>query len=224
MLVRVVTGVIVTCLMTGVVGAQTYQVVPLKESAPKQGLAASIAETLAPTGYRVVQGDKVVCDVWLCSQWNVKPDFQPSFNVLYPFNVGDLIGVVRFPAPGSDFRKQQLAAGLYTLRYAQQPQDGNHVGTSDTLDFLLLVRAADDTSPAALDPMALIEKSAKAANSTHPAMFALRPMGAEVDRLPALIHDEERELWSLRAQGRGKAGDATGAQAIEFVVIGHAPD
>jgi hypothetical protein len=224
MLVRVVTGVFATCLMTSGLTAQSYRVVPLKESAPKQGLAPAIAETLAPSGYRVLQGDKVVCDVWLRSQWELKPGFQPSFNVLYPFEVGELIGVVRFPTPGSDFRKQQLAAGLYTLRYAQQPQDGNHVGTSDTLDFLLLVQAADDTSPKTIDPMALIEKSAKAAKSTHPAMFALRPMGAEVDSLPALIHDEERELWSLRVQGRGKSGEETRAQAIEFVVVGHAPE
>ena len=44
---------------------------------------------------------------------------------------GTLVGAIRVGAAWTDIRGHGMKPGVYTLRYGQQPQDGNHVGTSD---------------------------------------------------------------------------------------------
>ena len=85
---------------------------------------------------------------------------------------GQLIGALRVPegTTFTDFRGQEIKPGVYTLRYGQQPQDGNHIGTSELADFLLALPAEADTElkPIA-DADALSQKSAEAAGSTYSA-------------------------------------------------------
>ena len=45
----------------------------------------------------------------------------------------------------TDFRGQEIKKGVYTLRYGQQPEDGNHIGTSELADFLLAIPAGVDS-------------------------------------------------------------------------------
>src|SRR5689334_1580185 len=63
--------------------AADYKVDVLKDGPPK-GLAADVAAQLSPTGYKVVEGDKAVCEIWLAKAWTTKDDFQPSDTILYP--------------------------------------------------------------------------------------------------------------------------------------------
>jgi hypothetical protein len=98
----------------------------------------------------------------------------------------------------SDFRKQPLAPGLYTVRYGQQPQDGNHVGTSDFSDFLLALPAGDDKSSKKLDSVKDLQTlSAAAAGTAHPAILQLLPSEQKTPAKPALAHDAAREFWTL---------------------------
>jgi hypothetical protein len=135
----------VLLLMAGAACAADYRLETIKQAAPADDISPEIAAALAPTGFKVVQGEKrTLCEIWLAKTWTVTPGFQPSDSVLYPLAVGEFIGVLRFPRKGSDFRGQEIAAGMYTLRYANQPVDGNHVGTSPTRDFLLLSPAKSE--------------------------------------------------------------------------------
>src|SRR5688572_26339551 len=148
--------------------AQEHRVQPLDEAPPADAISADIAKVLNPKGVRIVRGeDRAVVDLWLAKEWNVKSDFKASASVLYPFEVGTLIGVARFKNRGNDFRDQEIPAGVYTIRYAQQPVDGNHVGTSDTRDFLVLLPAGEDQSVAPMAEMAMIELSPKVTGGTH---------------------------------------------------------
>ena len=63
-------------------------------------MAPAVAAQLAPTGYKVTNGARTVCEVWLAKEWPVKPGFAPSISVLYPFDMGQLIGVVRYKRKG----------------------------------------------------------------------------------------------------------------------------
>jgi hypothetical protein len=202
--------------------AQEHRAQPLDEAPPADAISADIAKALNPKGVRVVRGeDRAVVDLWLAKEWNVKSDFKASTSVLYPFEVGTLIGVARFKNRGNDFRDQEIPAGVYTIRYAQQPVDGNHVGTSDTRDFLVLLPAGEDQSVAPMAEMAMIELSPKVTGGTHPAMMALLRSG-KAESAPTIHHDAERELWSVRQQGNAKAGGKTQPLPIEIVVVGHA--
>lgn len=204
--------------------AAEHRVESLKEGPPADGLSPEVAARLAPSGLRVLRDKAPLCDIWLCKDWAVPADFKPSTEVLYPFQSGQLIGVVKYARKGADFRDQDIAPGLYTLRYAQQPADGNHVGTSPTRDFLLLTQAAKDKSPETLDPKKLASLSAEAAGSSHPALLSMQKVEGESAFLPVIRHNEEHDWWIVRFGGKAKAGDQTKPLVVELIVVGKAAE
>ena len=90
------------------------------------------------------------------------------------------------------------------------------MGTFPTRDFVLLLPAADDKSPATIaDYKSLIKASAASAGTSHPAIFPLfKPAEGE---MPAIRHDEEHDWWIVRFSGAGK-------QTFEMVIVGHAAE
>jgi hypothetical protein len=203
--------------------AQQYTVEVVEEKPPGDELSQQIVDQLAPTALRIKKGEnRTLCEIWLRKAWPVAADFSPTAELLYPLKVGELLGVVRYLSKGGDFRDQEIARGVYTIRYAQQPQDGNHIGTSDTRDFLLLLRAEDDTESDPLDEQEMIDQSMEAANTAHPAMLSLLEAGDDNDQaLPAMHHDQDRNFWSVRLSNQSTAGDNNAELTLEFVVVGH---
>lgn len=222
MRLRICSTSIVLVLLASFASAQEYQVQKLPESPPADVLSPEVAATLDPAGLRVVKGQKTIVDLWLAKEWPAKAGFQPSTTVMYPFEPGTLIGVARYKNRGGDFRNQEIPAGVYTIRYAQQPEDGNHVGTSDTRDFFLLLPAAADKDPAKLAEPKMFQTSAKSAGTTHPTMLSLLRSG-EGDA-PAVQHDADRDLISVRVKGQAKSSDKTTPLAVTVVVVGHAAE
>jgi hypothetical protein len=197
---------------------------PLAEPPPADELAPAVATAMAPQGYRVLRGEsRRVCDVWFCNQWDLPQEQSASEQVAYPFAPGQLIGVIRFARRGSDFRGQEIASGVYTLRYGLQPVDGNHVGTSDSRDFLLLLPAEEDTTTDPLEEDRLFELSKAAARTTHPAsLYLARPAGE--GEVPRLEHESSREWWLLVVANPAKQGDAVRELKLSLVVVGQASE
>lgn len=211
--------ILFVCLFTVHAWSADYRVEPLTEGPPTDELQDGIAATLRTDGVRVIRGTKATyCDLWLCKTWDVPADFKARPEVLYPFQAGQLIGVVRFDRKGADFRDQDIDKGVYTIRYGQQPVDGAHVGTSPTRDFLLLIRAEDDPNVAPTGKDELIKRSAAAAESSHPCLLSMQRRTAET--YPSMRHAEETDWWILALQGT--AGEK--ALSIEFVIAGVAAE
>ena len=205
--------------------AVEYRVEVLNEPPPADALSAEVVEKIATTGFKVIRGsNRTVCEIWPCQQWTVKPNFKPSVALLYPFEPGQLIGILRFPRRGSDFRDQTISQGAYTLRYALQPIDGNHEGTSPTRDFLLLVRAEDDTSAEPMDVEELSEQSAAAAESTHPAMLCLQRAQAQdaTNNGLSIRHDAANDWWLVHFFGKASANGKQLDVPVDLIVVGHA--
>lgn len=218
---RMLPAVFIAVCLAGPSLGDELRVEPLKEAPPADALSKEVAGALSSTGLRVTEDDETVCDIWLAEQWSVKPDFQPTLQVLYPFEPGQFIGVMRLPGKFSDFRDQTISKGVYTLRYAQQPVDGNHVGTSPTRDFLVLVAADKDKKVAQMKYDELASLSAEAAESTHPALLCMQNVvGKET---PAMRHFEQRQWWMVRFEGQAKAGK-TEPLPVELIVSGHAAE
>jgi hypothetical protein len=186
------------------------------------GLNEKIAAALDPHGATVVGKDGALCTIWLAKALPVKPDFKPGLMVKYPFTTGELAGAMRVESSEfTDFRGQPIQPGVYTLRYGQQPQDGNHVGTSPLSDFLLAIPAAADSNPAPIKMKTLFRQSSKAVGTNHPAIFSLLP-AEEKTESPKIEHDESKEYWILHTTATGKAGDQTHPVPLRLVVIGNA--
>ncbi len=185
-------------LLSTVASADDLKIEEVKAS--PEGIAAPILEKLSETCYRVSGENGVICEVWLAREVAVKPDFKASLSVKYPFTPGELIGAIHLPTEGAatDFKGQELPTGTFTLRYGQQPQDGNHLGTSEVSDFLLACVADQDKTPDVIpNKKDLFKLSATAAETTHPAIFLLVPPKGDAAEKSSLEHDEDKELWVL---------------------------
>jgi hypothetical protein len=88
---------------------------------------------------------------------------------------GALVGAVRVTGAFKDVRGRTVEPGVYTLRYGQQPQNGDHLGVSPFREFLLMSPAALDTDPSAPGYDAVTKLSARTIGTSHPAALSLDP-------------------------------------------------
>lgn len=202
--------------------AQEYQV-SAAEAAPMGALAPEISALLEGKGVKLSKGSTVVCELWFAKEWPVEADAKTGGEVIYPLTVGQVIGAIRFPKKASDFREQDVPAGVYTLRYAQQPVDGAHVGTSPTRDFLAMSPAAKDRDPKGMDYKALVGVSKETTGTAHPGILSLQRVeggGAS----PAVREVKEKEWVIVRVVGKMKQGGSVKDLPIDLVVVGKAAE
>lgn len=215
-------GVLTLC-WTGISLASEPHKLESFKSAPPAGLSDKIAAQLDENAYRVIGPNGPVLEIWLVKEVATREDFKPTLTVKYPFTSGQLLGAARLPTAGAalDFRGQELAAGVYTLRYGLQPQDGNHLGSSDTSDFGLACLATMDKDPAPVSKVPdLFKLSAKAAGSAHPAIFQMVPPPAAAYKAPVLKHNEDKDTWILQTNFHAKSKDKVVDLPVQIVTVG----
>jgi hypothetical protein len=203
--------------------AADQKVDALKEA--PAGLSTEIAAAINSTGYRITGKAGVICDVWLAKEIPLKPNFKSSIQIKYPFQTGQLIGVIRFPegSKPTDFRGQALKPATYTLRYGLQPNDGNHLGTTEfgTRDFLVGCSPKTDVDPKRVEDIKdLFKLSGQAAGTTHPAIFLLIPPPEKPYDAAGVTHDDEKHLVIFQANASGKDGDKAVAVPVSVVTVG----
>ncbi len=144
---------------------------------PPAALAEPVRAALTKDALVVRAGDAVVMRVWFRDPIPVKATPEQLANgVTYrEIPEGALVGAIEFPKAFTDFRKQELAAGVYTLRFAVQPDIGDHTGTAPHPDFCLLSPAAKDKSADPMEKKDLIELSSTVNEGKHPAVLLLFP-------------------------------------------------
>ena len=212
-----------TALVAILALAAAAQAAPKLETAkdkPK-GVSPKISAALESTGHRITGDKGMIAELWFAKSPIVTSEFKPTLNVKYPFANGRFLGVlvVGKGSTYTDFRGQEVKPGAYTLRYGRQPVDGNHVGTSETHDFLLALPAKIDADPKPLRNLKKLHTtSAKSAGATHPAIFSLLP--PEKGAKAGLSHDADKNLHILTATIDGKSSGKTTKVAVRMVVIG----
>jgi hypothetical protein len=204
-------------------GQDEFKIEALKES-PPDALAAPVKTALSADGYRVVNGQgKPVVDFWLrkaipASGRPSGPKGAVSFPVLAE---GELLGALRFPSDGHDYRDQPIATGVYTIRYGLQPINGDHLGVSPYRDFALLVAAKKDSSVDAVPRKKLEEQSAEAAGTSHPAVLMLLPPPDDA-KAASMVHDDAKDTWGavvpLALAVKGET--APSSLVVQLVVAG----
>ncbi|MFO0797663.1 MAG: hypothetical protein U0804_09295 [Gemmataceae bacterium] len=144
---------------------------------PPAALAEPVRTLLSKEALVVRGGDAVVMRVWFRDVIPVKATPEQLANgVTYrEIPEGELVGAIEFPTAFTDFRKQELPAGVYTLRFAVQPDIGDHTGTAPHPDFCLLSPAGKDRSAEPVDKKDLIETSSLVNEGKHPAVLLLFP-------------------------------------------------
>jgi|ERR1035441_2289320 hypothetical protein len=179
-------------------------------SAPPADLAPAFAASLQQQGVKILgPGDSVYCEVWFRTKVPTGPKSTDDAITL-SLPQGAFLGVIRFAGPAQDRRGQSLKAGTYTLRYSQYPVNGDHQGVAPQRDFVLLVRASDDTDPSAAPGYdALVALSAKASGTPHPAVLSI--WNSASDKFPNFNKQNDHD-WVLDV----KVGDAP----ISIILVG----
>lgn len=220
---RIVLAILMVVGCAAAAAAADYKIE--KAGAPPEELAPAVRETLAAEGVRVVGPAGPLCEIWLRKAVPARAGAAPELGIAYPqLAEGSLVGAVRFLAEAKDFRQLDVKPGVYTLRYALHPTDGNHMGVAAQRDFLLLAPAAADTNPAGATYNAVLELSRKASGTNHPSVWSLEPAAEEVTA-PVLRHKEEENHWVLElpAQLQPQGGAGT-TRTLALVVVGSAPE
>jgi len=223
MLVVAVVGVAVVLPAAGPARGQEYKVAKIDSAAPADKIAPEIGSLLASNGFKVTKGSATLCEVWLAKEWPIAADAKTGGEILYPLTPGQIVGAIRYARKAADFRDQDVPAGTYILRYAQQPVDGAHVGTSPTRDFLALLPAAKDRDPKTIDYKTLIETSKETSGAAHPGILSLQKPEDGAEAL-SIREVSDREWVIVHFVGKAKQGGATKDLAMELVVVGKAAE
>lgn len=142
-------------------------VTPLVEKAPPE-LSGGVSSRLAPAA-KVVAGDATL-EIWLVQK--LETSGGPGWSGV---ESGTLVGAMRVSGTFKEIRGKAVKPGVYTLRYGQQPQNGDHLGISQFREFLLLSPAAIDTDPKVLGFDGIVALSKDVIGTAHPASLSLDP-------------------------------------------------
>jgi hypothetical protein len=153
----------------------------VEKVSPPESLAEPVRKLLDGQALVVRDGDAEVMTVWFRAEIPAKASDEQVKNGLTYREIpeGTLVGAVRFPAKFTDFRRQEIAAGVYTLRFAVQPDIGDHTGTAPHPEFCLMVPADKDPKPDAVEKKKLIELSSLVNEGRHPAVLLMWPYDGE---------------------------------------------
>lgn len=199
--------------------AQAYKVEEAAAPAPQE-LSSAVRAVLSDQELRVSGPSGLICEIWLRKTVPAKAPGQ-DLGVAYPqLDEGTLVAAVKFASTLKDYRKQEIKAGVYTLRYALTPVNGNHQGVAPQRDFLLAIPAAADQDPAAVTEAQTIELSRKSTTTNHPSVWCLMPGEGDASAPPAISHDTSDEFWIVNFT----ATLGSAPTRIGLVVNGTAPE
>jgi hypothetical protein len=204
--------------------AQEYKAQAVATPLPQE-LSAAVRDALAPGAIQVTGPQGPLCEIWLRKVVPAKASPLQELGVAFgQITDGTLVGALRFPREVKDYRRQKISPGVYTLRYALIPVDGNHQGVAPNRDFLLLTPAALDLDAGNVTRDALIANSRKGTSTNHPSVWSLQPP-ENAASLPAMLHVDDGDLWLVAFRVQTQAGSAAPAPLVlALVVVGHAPE
>jgi len=180
-------------------------------AAPSE-LSAGISAVLQKDGTKIMNGGKVICEIWLRTTTPNGPKSAEDSVSLPNIPQGTLLGAIRFPAKGADRRGNPIAPGVYTLRYSNFPQNGDHQGVAPQRDFMLISKAAEDQDANATPSFKeLVATSEKATGIPHPGVFSFWKQ--ESSFTPGFAKEGEHD-WVLQT----KLGDIP----VAIILIGKA--
>jgi hypothetical protein len=194
------------------------------DSAPPKELDPSIQKLLGKSSIQLLDpSGKAIGEFWFRSE--IPADATPEQiknGITYrEIRQSEVLAAVRFDQEHTDYRKQKVKAGVYTLRLGYQPADGDHMGSSDFQEFLLVQSANMDKKPELQDIKHMVEASAKSIGTGHPGVFMLAPTQPAA---AASIAARAKNHWVINTKGEiAVNGKKTGVQfGIGLNVVGHA--
>jgi hypothetical protein len=200
-----------------------YKISQAKMPAPKE-IHESIRKLLRDDSIKLLDAKgTVLCELWLARAVPAKATPEQIKNGLTYREVDEsaVMGAIRLEQEMTDYRKQKIKPGVYTLRLGFQPMDGDHMGTAPYSEFCLLVPAKLDQKPDLIESKALRELSAKSAGSSHPGVLLLFPAEKPEDTPKLVNKGEDTWVVSVREPVTVDGKKAEGGLGVALTLIGH---
>jgi hypothetical protein len=192
------------------------------QNPPPKELDESIRALLGGKSINFLAQGKTVAEIWLRKEVPAEATSEQIKNgISYrELRQTEILGAIRFDQDWTDYRKQKIKAGVYTLRLGFQPMDGDHTGASMFTEFLLVLDASKDTKAGLLEPKEMIEMSQKTVNTGHPGVLMLFPNGKPAAE--PQLQSKEGNHWVLNArEDITVAGKKAGVVGLGLTLVGH---
>jgi len=189
-------------------------------AAPPKELSEPVAKLLGQESIQFLNAKgETLAEIWLRKEIPAKAGADKKGVNYRDLDETTLLGAIRFTQPFSDYRKQKIKPGVYTLRLGFQPMNGDHMGTAPFPEFCLLSPAAEDKKPDPMDPKDLYELSAKAPMASHPGIMLLFPNDKPPDK-PELA-SKEMDTWVLNVKADATSGGSKAPLGLGLTLVGH---
>ena len=214
---------VATCLLAAAVAAaaDAKLTVKVEDAAPPKELGAAVRAVLEGKAMQVFDDKgKLLCTVWARKALETKATAdQIKAGLKYShLEETTLVGAVRFPDTFTDYRKQKIKPGVYTLRLGIQPEDGDHQGTAPYNEFCLLSPAAADTKPGVMEAKELHELSVKSTTRKHPGVMLLFPNKTPGEK--PVVEKKPKDHFVLSFRVPATAGKGKAYLGFSLVVVG----
>lgn len=210
-------------LTAGLAAADTgdYTVKRIKKDVPKD-LPVATQKLLDTNAVQFATKDgKAIADIWFDKQIPVTKDGKVSYKEITPSTI---VGAIRFDKAWKDFRNQNIKPGVYTMRYAVQPQDGDHMGTAPYPTFIVLIAAKFDPKTGPYEFKEMCERSAASINTTHPAVFLLFPSEKAAAQPKLESRPNDRIILSIQRDVAAGGKKSNAKLGIGMTLVGHAAE
>lgn len=214
-------AIAVALALAGTATAAGKPAVKSESAAPPAELAGPVRALLDGTALSVSDDQgKLICTLWPRKELPSKADANKAkAGLTYAdFDESLIVAAVKFPQVWTDYRKQKIQPGVYTLRLGKQPMDGDHQGTAPYDEFCLLCPAKQDAKPDLLDPKPLHELSTSSTTRKHPGVMLLFPNPMPADA-PA-VEGKPNDVWVVSFKRPAVAGGQKAPVGLSLVVVG----
>lgn len=213
---------LILCTATSALGAEDkFSIKPAKTPPPME-LREPIRALLAEDSWQLQDAKgTVICELWFRKSLPVKaaPEQVKNGLTYRELEESTVIGAIKYEQQSTDYRKQKVKVGVYTIRLGFQPQDGDHMGTAPYPEFCLLLPASLDEKPATFDAKELRELSAKAIGGSHPGILLLYP-NEKPEETPKLV-DKGNDTWVLMMKYPVTVDGQKTSIGLGLTLVGH---
>jgi hypothetical protein len=186
-------------LCAGLAPAADYSVKTEKANAPMD-VPEAARKLLGDQAIRFSDGKgKLLAELWFRKEVPAKAtDAQIGNGLTYQeIPQTTLLGAIKVHEELADYKKHKIKPGVYTMRLAYQPMDGDHMGTAPFAEFVIFVPVKFDEGKPTLEPEMLHKLGSRASGSGHPAVFLLFPVAKKDLGKPPALAKRENNHWVL---------------------------
>jgi hypothetical protein len=192
------------------------------EKAPPKELKEEVQKLLDKNAIQFTDKDGgVIAEIWLRKPIPVSAEPKDKKATYRQVPATSIIGAVQFAKEWKEYRGKKVPPGVYSLRLAMQPQDGNHMGTSPFPEFAVLVAAKHEPGAATMEVEELVERSMASIKASHPGVLLLFP-NDKAATAPSLEGKANEHIVLNAGQEVAINGKTAGTLGIGLTLVGHA--